>query len=105
VGATFKRKLADRIVRTDDNWRESTKTLGSLTKAGPHLFANETEREWLYFRKQYGWADLLADVLLSTLADTIFAPNVPGSYRDKEQFLRLVQQIKVRVATLLRTRV
>jgi len=33
------------------------------------------------------------------------APNVPGSYRDKEQFLRLVQQIKVRVATLLRTRV
>lgn len=67
-------------------------------------FAIETESELLYFRKQYGWAGLVADVLLATLADTAFALKALVSHPDKERSFRLVQQIKIGVATPFRTR-
>jgi N-acetylglucosaminyl-diphospho-decaprenol L-rhamnosyltransferase len=82
---------------------ESAKALGPLTTAGRQIFAIETESELLYFRKHYGWAGLLADVLLTTLADAAFSFKALIPHRDKDRFFRLVLQIKIRIVILFRT--
>lgn len=83
---------------------ESAKALGPLTTAGRQVFAIETESELLYFRKHHGWSGLLGDVLLTTFADAAFSLKALVSHRDTDQFLRLIQQIKIRIVTLFRTK-
>jgi GT2 family glycosyltransferase len=50
---------------------ESAKSAGAITAGGSQLEAMQIESEFLYFRKNLGLAALLADVLLTSLADAV----------------------------------
>lgn len=50
---------------------ESAKSDGAITKSGRQLQALQIESELLYFRKNHGAATVLADVVLSSLADLL----------------------------------
>lgn len=49
---------------------ESAKSDGAITQSGRQLEALQIESELLYFRKNHGFLDMMADVMLNTLSCT-----------------------------------
>ena len=50
---------------------ESAKSFGEITAAGRQLDAMQIESELLYFRKNHGLLTVLADVMLTVLAEAV----------------------------------